>query len=812
MNESTSEKLTVIKLHETVKNLSVKENFVLSEIKENRKQLNSKVKKCQELRGLASLRSGYFLKMNSSNVSSISQLPFLNQNKMQVYERIGGMAWVGTFRSQVNSLIKSIYNEKENLPEFFANLDFKNDRIKTLQCSYLSEGITIKEYFSCFTFPSLFGFYYTQEYHLSFLNFIIQIAEKAPNTFYEKNFTDHWLIDCIKYYAYSQNIGQFIRNSLGDFLVQFLRDPELLQYGSKRNISGIISKIDQSAPEMITNMLENVSLIPPTVRILLKKIANLGKDSNSRYNILFGLFLNIILLPALSNLKAYNLLPSSFHLDTSQTATGSILQSFITLFINICRPDILKKKYPGVAPTSQSSFKMKLFLISIIDNVSGFEVTGPKIIELLPVLEMHSLIMFFSEPDIFVLADIFEEPTAPQSIHKAAKDIPKPSENGISIPLDFFRQELWDFKAFDIVKPHIPDDSTKKPTDPIEIAGDALFKFLSFARIDSSAPDKLSLFIEYYEKQMIIQHNYVTEAYIRHFDAVSQQVSNGTSESVFISALQREIERHTVLTEKYQTELKEINRQIRIMDQSIDELVKRENESLPFVGSVLLSLFIKSNSQLAIDLVVKKEDMLLQPNSFFDFMQEYLIELKNKIGPIADYAVNEVARQFHSFVMSKLSYNEFKSFKRTYQRFDKNFVRDSKNILTKSLEQAPDDLLNLFKKKELFTDIIKIIKKAISIGIPLEAVRQIAKAFNLIRLVKEVEDESRMNHQELGFVFVFILFSANMPNMYSMGKYIQNFLVNIPFAEISFLSEEENDALKMFGHQITQLDQILSDF
>ena len=59
-------------------------------------------------------------------------------------------------------------------------------------------------------------------------------------------------------------------------------------------------------------------------------------------------------------------------------------------------------------------------------------------------------------------------------------------------------------------------------------------------------------------------------------------------------------------------------------------------------------------------------------------MQEYLIELKNKIDPIANHVVNEVARQFHSFAMFELSNNEFKSFKRTYQQFDKTFVRDSK--------------------------------------------------------------------------------------------------------------------------------------
>ena len=80
MNQSNPEKMTMNHLHRIVKDLSVKENFQEAQIRENRKQLLNKIKRVQELRCLSSIRSGYFLKMNSSNVSIISQLPFMNQN------------------------------------------------------------------------------------------------------------------------------------------------------------------------------------------------------------------------------------------------------------------------------------------------------------------------------------------------------------------------------------------------------------------------------------------------------------------------------------------------------------------------------------------------------------------------------------------------------------------------------------------------------------------------------------------------------------------------------------------------------------
>lgn len=816
MNQSNPEKMTMNHLHRIVKDLSVKENFQEAQIRENRKQLLNKIKRVQELRCLSSIRSGYFLKMNSSNVSIISQLPFMNQNNFHVSERIIEMAGISTIRNQVNKLIKEILSDPVELPKYLAKIDFKSERFKPDTRSYLPEGITIKEYFCCCTVPALFGFSFTSEFHLSFLNFLCQIAENMPQNIYEKNIGEHWLIDCVRYYFHTMNIGDYIQSSIGDILLHLIRDETLLQYAIKKNFVGILSKVDQFIPLMISGLIENLSLIPHSIRCLLKRISKISKAQSKPYSRLFTLFIDCIFLPALTNLKAYNILPPSFHLDPNPNGPMSIIQAIIALFKFVFNPEVLKKKFTGFEPKSISSSKMSTFLVSLIDISDEFKVTGPKIIELLPALELHCLFLLFSEADIFLLTEIFMGPDSPENIQKVAQNIPT---NVTDIPLDFFRHEVWEFKAYNITKPSIPDDTPKKLTDPLEIAGDALFKFLSFARIDSAAPENLDMFIEYFEKQMIMQRNYLTEAYIRHFDCVAKQITktaaykNQDCEELFITALEKEIKNHTENSSRLKVILNELNRQIHIVNSSIDYLTLQSSNSLPFLCSNLLTLFINNYPQFIIDLILRKDDILLQPTTFFDFMQENLVTLKDFIVPIAEYALDEVARHLHTFVMQKLSYNEFRSFKRTYQRFDRIFMKDSESILNcLCVSQAPESLYGLFKKRELFESIIDVVRKAMLLEIPLETVREIAKAFDLIRVMKEVETEVKITHDELTLAFNFVLLSASIPTLYSMGKYVQQYLVNIPMGDVVFLTEKENDALKIFCYQITQLDQVLSDF
>ncbi|OHT00119.1 hypothetical protein TRFO_08114 [Tritrichomonas foetus] len=800
--------LKMAELHDLVKELSITENFQANQIRDNRKNLLNKIKRVQELRCLASIRSGYFLRMNSSDAEYVSQLPFMNSKKLNISERIVEMAGVSTIRTQVNRLIKEILNEREELPKFFADLDFHSEQLMPETRSYLPENITPREFFACCTVPALFGFYFTNEFHESFLNFLYQIAEQIPEATFQ-NFSDHWLFDCIKYYVHAQGVSEFVKSSIGDTLLMLIRDRELLKLAKSKSTKEIATKIETHIPGMISKMTENVKLVPSSVRFLMTKISQLASNQTKKLYRLENFLMDCILIPALNNLKAYDVIPSSYHLDESPNGPTLILQVISTILKNTLHPDRIRKEFPKFDQKLIAANKMKGLITSFAcDN---YNVSGPKIVHLLPALELHCLFLLFSVPDIFLLTDICKTSIAPQSLQKAAEPIP----TNVIVKFDFFRHEIWEFKAYNITKPHIPDDAPKKLTDPIEITGDALFKFLSFAQIDSGAPNELSQFLEHYEKQMILQKNYLTEAYIRHLSCVSSEVIANSEETgtVLIPALEFELSRHKTKIHDDKATLREINRLSRIVDQEIAICSQMAEDALPFLCSHLLNQYIRSNPQFTIDLILKKEDMLLQPSAFFDFMQEKLVSLKDFILPIAEYTLDEVARHFHTYVMQYLSFSEFRNFKKTYQRSDRLYMRDSQSILNKlCVSQAPDSLKELMETKELFEVITDTVRRAMQLEIPLETVREISLSFDMIRQMKEAETDVKITHDELTLAFNFVLLSSNIPDLYTMGKYVQQYLVNIPLGEVVFLTEKENDALKLFCYHITKLDEVLSDY
>ena len=804
---NVSESLRMIHTHEQVKDISVTENFQAEEIKNGRKQLLNKMKKVQEMRSMASIRSGFFLKLNSSNAQMVSKLPFMDNSQLHVSERIVEVAGVSTIRTQVGRLLKEVLNEREELPQFFAKLDFKGEHLMPEIKSYLPPVITMKEFFACCTVPALFGFYFTTELHESYLKFLIQIAENMPDNYFKK-YSEHWLIDCIRYYILANGISEFVRASLCDVMLNLITNKDLLKLAKNRNTQEIANRVRHLIVVLINNMIENISLIPSGIRYLLNSIAMLASTPEKQISRLEFLILECILVPAISNIKRYNVLPPSYHFDENPNGPLNIVNTISKLFRSILHPGSAKTEDPFAA-SSETVEKFKKFL-DLFSKSSTLKLTGPKLVQLLPALEMHCLFLFFSLQDIFLLTDICNDPNAPQSLQKAAQSIP----TNVNVPFDFFRHEVWDFKPFGIVKPKIPDNTPKKLTDPIEISGDALFKFLSFAQIDSGAPTNLDKFLDHYERQMILQRNYQTESYIRHLSCVSKKViNNADSETVLLPALQIEIERHTKRTQQDKSTLREINTLLKIVDTEIEQISQLSNEALTFLCANLLDMFINSNTQFTIDLVLKKEDMLLQANDFFDFFQEKLADLKNFILPIAEYALDNVACQFHSYIMQNLSYEEYRQFKKTYQRMDSIFIDHCEAIINDHcISTVPVSMRSLLSNKEQFDSIRAVIRNALKNEIPLESVREIAKAFELIALVKEVETETTITKDELRSTFNYLLLSSNAPTLYSMGKYIQQYLVNITLGDVVFLTEKENDALKLFCYYLTNLDKVLYDY
>jgi hypothetical protein len=136
------------------------------------------------------------------------------------------------------------------------------------------------------------------------------------------------------------------------------------------------------------------------------------------------------------------------------------------------------------------------FLHKLVD-VSPENLTGLRLVDLLPIGGSHFILITFSLPDVYLLADINEKVALVPQLAEFGKKFPLKQ----STPCEFFRYENWDFASYGLKKPPIPELEMDKPP-ALPPSADALYKFLGFAKIDKDAPPGYDEFTEYYEKKI----------------------------------------------------------------------------------------------------------------------------------------------------------------------------------------------------------------------------------------------------------------------------------------------------------------------
>ncbi|KAH0784976.1 hypothetical protein GPJ56_010922 [Histomonas meleagridis] len=524
-------KRELVDFHRQAKEVGATTTLKNHELTNLRKKLLNKVKSLQEIRCLTSLRTGYFLKLSSSNVQSTSQLPFMKPNGFKIAERLVELSGISSYRSNITKLLKELYTQLDKLPEKLALLNFDNFPDNP---PYLPAGVKAREFFVCSTVPALFGYNWAVELRESFLSFIFSIAEHIPSSTLQ-NFREHWLFDCIKNYIHSSGINQFLRISIGSTIYRLVRDQELQRLSKLPNDQQIFfDKLTEYASDMINHMHENIEIFPSDVRTIIRRFTTLSKDTETRLSRAETLFLDSILVPSISNPKAYGVLPSTFYLDISPFGPARCLQMLAQLFRFILHPNQIKLRYPKYDSAKIELLPFEPFLndlISIDDN-KEYVLTGPKLNDILPTLKAHFILLLFSLPDIFLLSDVLQLVLTNGTLLNVAKKL----QTNQSVSFDFFRYEVWDFDVFRIKKPIIPDEEIEKlPKNKSSIVGDAIYKFMEFFDVDETSPNGYEQFFEYHEHNMILQHKYIHETYIRNLNMAYNDVPKDEKNTIIPS-------------------------------------------------------------------------------------------------------------------------------------------------------------------------------------------------------------------------------------------------------------------------------------
>lgn len=455
--------------HEECIEIETTQKYQLTEIAANRKTLLKKAKSTQEYRCLTSLRSGYCLRMTLQSVKSFVQLSFIRPEGFFVNDQF--VHTLGLLKTDVNSFINSIYTNFTEMPKIFAKI--QTDSLME-QVPFLPSNMKPCDFLACSTLPSLFCHCWSIELRHAYIDFLLEISKQLPPSFFPK-FREHWLFECFKNYIHGSNIHQFLTLSIGEMILRLVRQD------SNRGTQQIVIY----AMEMIKRMKDNISTFPKDVRLLLKKFSDLAPNKEEKIYRIEILFIDCILVPAISLPKAYCVLPPSYQLDMSPNGPMKTLNQLALLLRMILHVDKIPSRFP--MPQNEIDLVKAIPLADFLNELVNVDENkidndGPRIAQLISLLQTEHMNLMFTMSDVCLLAKYL------------VFDKPSPSQNKIMLSdfftsdtdanLDFFRFEFQKCEVFGFKKPEIAPNFVEKPNSSSQFtdASHSLFKFLTVAK------------------------------------------------------------------------------------------------------------------------------------------------------------------------------------------------------------------------------------------------------------------------------------------------------------------------------------------
>jgi hypothetical protein len=304
--------------HGEVKHITADCNFQSVELRNTRRLFLSKTKEVQDMRGVLSLASQYYTKTNSSPLTEISQLPIIQSHSLHAVDRLMEISSLSSsVRSDISKFLKQLYAQTKKLPEIFACISDVNE-----SPPYLPASLRIRDFLSCSTIPALFGYYWTVELQLAFIQFVSEVAGQLPSSLFT-NLQEHWLIDLIKNYVLSSEIHRFFELATQNLIIQLCRltDPTW-------------ERIATAARPLVDAMSNQIALFPVDVRYLLKRVSEAGKSQDPAIVLrqIETILMHTILAPALACPKPYGLIPKNIFLDSISAGPTRTLTMLAQVF------------------------------------------------------------------------------------------------------------------------------------------------------------------------------------------------------------------------------------------------------------------------------------------------------------------------------------------------------------------------------------------------------------------------------------------------------------------------------------------------
>ena len=797
-------------LHKEVKEIMNSIKLQSEELKTNRKQLLDAAKKAQDLKCVSSLRSGYFLHISAYDAQQISQLPFVQPENFHVVDRLIELTDMGSLRNEINKFLAAIYKYSDALPEILANLP--TSYLKGTSLPFLPEKTLPQRFLAFSTLPALFGHCWTADLSNAYINFLMKICEKLPPSDLE-NINGHWIFDCFTHYIHSSDITQFLRTSLGDILLDIIRDEKFSK--TPRNAKGeyfnsMISYIEK----ILIKMNENMDIFPRNVRALIRKFADMAPDDAKWLQRVEILFCKAVLAPAISMPKMYCVLPQTFNFKVDSSPANA-LRMLATLFLYILHPSQAKLRHDGLDHEKLSSLPFESFLRRLADvDYTHAQSNSLNITNLMPVLGSHNIYIIFSIADIFMLSHclILVEKEHPE-LTKCFRNTHKLSYVDLSkFTMTFFRHELWDLSSISLKKPRIKDNEIEQATKtPENKAAKSIFNFLNFVDEITGEPGDLDNFISFFETQAKLSKNDRIQTYIEHIKFQIAKVDPANKQRIN-SALEDEIRRQKAFAARISGLITDIAIYSSEINYLIDFYKHKNEDALPVFYEHLFDLFRKEDDFLEKELANQKQSLLKSQSSFNAFFKKASSRLEKFIAEFGSFNISVILNVMHTWILQQLSLSDFKKYHGLYTNADKRFllVHSSDEEVNKSLikkitiDTSPENVRKIFNEPELFDLAQKQLSISHDVEIPIESVKSLQEALDLLQKIFDLSNGCKPSKTEFLPLVDYLLLTSDIPDIYSFIKYLEHFLSEDIC--LNLIGNELFNSLTTFVNRVMQLD------
>jgi hypothetical protein len=410
--------------------------------------------------------------------------------------------------------------------------------------------------------------------------------------------------------------------------------------------------------------------------------------------------------------------------------------------------------------------------------------------------------MLFTLPDVCLLAKMLNG----TDMFPGSGRIPTDRK----IDFEFFRFEVWDVGAIGLKKPELTENrvETVEPS-PLSRVAESLFAFLAYAREDAHSPDGLTAFLQHHERLARLTYDHRTYTRVNHFSLRLCELP-ADDYPLILPFLDDEVRRRHEYADRNHALLTGIARMSAELERELDAYKAKTEQSDTVLYGALLGAFLSAEPSIKTTIAAKRDEMLVSKPVFVDFYSDALGRLKVFLAPFADHAFARMAAHLHTWALQRMNLESFINYHDDYMMTDDLLCGVPKDMIAKlCIEPAPAKLKKILDHPPLF-EFAKIeLHGAEFVELPIEAMARIAHAINLVQKIFELTAGSLPQADEMTPLLNFALMSCGLAKMYSLQKYLEHFLAELPQSDAHILSDAEGVALTHFINHVQILESVL---